>query len=201
MRRRIPFLLAVAAVAACGFPDVNYSTSPVDGASPPFEASGDDGPPVTGNEAGDGVADGPAYRDASEDVNDAAGGDVGVDSATDGAMCDYDQDQYPAQGAACGGLDCDDHDPHANPGVMNFQTYPPHPPTNGDWNCDGVVEKEFTPNVSCNMLMLGPACATLTGFIGDPPCGSVGAFVQCAAGTLGLTCTEGAMSMQVQGCK
>jgi hypothetical protein len=200
MRHAIPSLLVAAALASCGFPDVTYSTAPAsDGSSPTIDASTDVSS-SGGNEAGDAPSDAPANADGAGDANDAAGEDA-PDGAPDAATCDEDHDTYQAQGAICGGLDCDDHDPRANPGVMSFQTYAPQAPTNGDWNCDGVVEKQYSTNVSCNMLMLGPACVTFTGFTGDPACGSSGAFVQCTASTLGLTCTDGPTSMQVQGCK
>ncbi len=119
------------------------------------------------------------------------------EAAADAPTCDADNDKWAAQGS-CGGLDCDDNDPNANPGVTQFLTLPPTPKTQGDWNCDGRVDKRFKTNVSCGLLDLG-SCDNTFGFTGDPVCGNAGPFVQCKAS--GLLCGQGTLTTNVQGCR
>ena len=59
------------------------------------------------------------------------------DRGAEASACDRDRDTYLAEGAPLRRVRLRRHDPHANPGVTMYQTYAPHPPTNGDWNCDG----------------------------------------------------------------
>jgi hypothetical protein len=141
-------------------------------------------------------------------VPEATGGDgtAGLDgfaaeSGADARACDQDGDNDNAPGAVCGGNDCDDHDARAYWGEPNFLTYTPTTTTNGDWNCNGVLEKQYPPNVMCGLVNLG-SCATTAGFSNDPACGTPGPFVQCQTNTGGLLCVAGTMSTtKVQGCK
>src|SRR5690606_35032132 len=63
--------------------------------------------------------------------------DAGVD-ATD--SCDQDGDGFRAANAICGGDDCDDEDARAHPNAGFVAAVPPAS-TNGDWDCNGVLEK------------------------------------------------------------
>jgi hypothetical protein len=188
---------AMLIAAACGFPQVSYTSG--DGGGVGKDGSLDhgqidpDSPNTEGSSSGDDVA---------TDGNDASF-DSGYmfEAAPDAPECDMDQDGHlaeasymgkPPQNTACvdaGGNDCDDFDSHAHPGVTAFQTWPAHPPTNGDWNCDGMVEKEFNINVSCGVLNLG-ACPSTQGFTGDPICGTAGSYVTCVVMD-GILCVTG----------
>jgi hypothetical protein len=192
----IALALPSAGAPGCGFPDVTY-------ASPRADASPDVASPSA--DAGDGPDEG-ARLDAPSDeaAPDALAGDDAIDEGqpadapgAEASDCDRDRDTYSAEGdATCWGYDCDDTDPHANPGVGMFQTYAPHPPTNGDWNCDGKVDKQYPVNVVCSAL---PIAGCNSGFTGDPPCGATAPFVQCMESMLGF-CMQGATIMQQQGC-
>jgi hypothetical protein len=95
-------------------------------------------------------------------------------------------------------MDCDDHDPRAYPGELNYLTALPSMATMGDWNCNHKIEKLFPINVNCNTSLT--ACDQVSGFTGDPACGTAGMFVQCMTMNV-IFCVEGSSSMQVQACK
>jgi hypothetical protein len=173
--RAITVLFAALVPCACTFPDVTIAMDadvPVDGHPPERD----------GSLEADGVA------------SDTRVGDAPADP------CDMDRDGYKAEGIACGGNDCDDHDSRANPGVMTFLTYKPTTtnPVPGDWNCDGKVETEWTTDFSC--VALGASCASQQGFSDDPSCGDTGTLLQCQAGSLPLTCQTGSQTSTLQGC-
>ncbi len=141
-------------------------------------------------------------------------GDAGEDGAAetapadgegdgDGAFdpCDKDGDGHRMVGGVCGGDDCDDDDPHAHPGVKEFQTYAATPTTKGDWNCDRIVEKQFPAGFNCSVLTTG-ACTSTRGFADDPACGSVSpSFVTCKPGVGGIGCEEAKREAVTQGCR
>ncbi|MBV9945951.1 MAG: hypothetical protein JOZ69_03795, partial [Myxococcales bacterium] len=134
------------------------------------------------------------------DVGSSDGPAAGDAPATEaGSACDQDGDGDLAPGGTCGGTDCDDHDPRAYFGEPSFLTFAPTPVTNGDWNCDSRVEKEFPANVTCSLVSLS-ACDTTAGFTGDPACGASGTLIQCQSNGL-LGCTIGTSSPRVQGCR
>jgi hypothetical protein len=126
--------------------------------------------------------------------------------------CDVDKDGYLSNQPPCGGDDCNDHDARVNKGVgTNWIQAVPTPVAGwitGDWNCDGVVEVEFPPNVSCPAInvssLVGGDCTTQMGYTGAAPgCGGSSSFVQCKAPLLSLplVCAQGTTMSQVQGCR
>jgi hypothetical protein len=183
-------------------------------ASADGEGGGDDATPDASGD-GSGDADGGGGGDGAGDASggDAAGGDATSDGApTDGAgsdgasteagadasTCDEDGDHDPATGPVCGGDDCDDHDARAFFAEPDFLTFTPTATTQGDWNCNGSLEKQYAVNVSCGLLNLGQ-CNTTSGLTGDPACGTSGPFVQCQSN--GLLCSAISTTTKTQGCK
>jgi hypothetical protein len=205
MSRKLLTLAVVGLFAACGFPNVGYyggadagtgdTTSHGDG------GTGDDTTVegATGESGSDGTAgDGSSGDDstASDAPSDAP---YVFEAPADAPVCDQDEDTYDVKGSTCGGLDCDDTDKHANPGVTTFQTYAPHPPSNGDWNCDGTVETQFPTSFNCGLLG-SSGCAGKSGFTDAPGCGATSAkFITCKVST-GLLCVTDTTSSNTQGC-
>ncbi len=209
MHPRLPAAAAVLVVAACTFPEVTYSSlaPPVDASSSDGSSGGVEAP--MGSEGGDEDS----RTDATVDVTTREASGAGdappppadahdefvFEASADAPACDQDQDGYAAIAGMCGGGDCDDMDPRAYPGEPNYLTALPRATTMfGDWNCNHVVEKQFPINVTCNALAIG--CSSMSGFTGDPDCGTAGTFVQCVATNWGL-CGMGPSSTQVQACK
>ncbi len=139
-----------------------------------------------------GDADAAPSGDATVDVpveNDS-GSDAGTDAAPD--PCDEDNDGYRATGA-CDGGDCNDHDPRVHPGITGWVDDIPDASPWGDWNCDGIIEKEY-PNVITT-------CTTSCGAEGFPAslgCGISGYLVSCV-GT--VVCSNGDGGFATQGCR
>jgi len=124
-------------------------------------------------------------------------------SACDDANCDCDGDGYLR--AECNPepsmRDCDDHDTRYTP-AQGFLDIKPDPGKNGDWNCDGKVERYFTVNEKCSGLLSN--CDGREGFEGNPGCGEEGKYVFCkTGGLLGLGCEEDKARTQtrVQACR
>lgn len=113
--------------------------------------------------------------------------------------CDQDRDGFRAANALCGGDDCDDGDPRAHPNA-DFVAAAPPATTNGDWNCDGVIEKQWATHVSCFSVGGSSACDTLSGFLDDPACGESGRFVQCELRS-GSRCVPAAFEIRRQSCR
>jgi hypothetical protein len=203
MRRHLPALAVALILGACTFPEVTYSNGATPDSGSPLESSTGDDSPVVG-EAGDattgrdGTTDGPGLETSTTDA--LPPGDAYVfEAAADAPPCDQDQDTFMAIGGNCGGDDCDDHDPRAYPMEPNYLTWLPSLATMyGDWNCNHKVEKLFPINVNCSMSITN--CNQVSGFTGDPECGTAGNFVQCMTMNV-IFCVEGASSMQVQACK
>ncbi len=191
----VALFLGVTGVAlACGFPDVTF-TDAGDGSEAGFDAT------LEAGEAGpleDATAD--ASEDAPEDVRPDVLilGDAGSD-VDGGDPCDRDQDGYKAKGGSCGGDDCDDLDARAHPGLTGFFTHAIFPPTNGDWDCSGVVDKQFTDvNQACGLISLGK-CVQKTGFAADPKCGTQGTYItECIFEN--LSC-KAVTKLEYQGCR
>jgi hypothetical protein len=189
-----PLALVLAAGGACSFPDVTFATD--DGGLP--EAAMEDAPPAVGTDAegADASADGaPSDAQAKWDgvgpPNDGGSDGSDVGDAADAGPCDQDRDGFLAKNPTCGGDDCDDNDPHRNPGV---KSYVDTVTTDGDWNCDGTVEKESRPNVECSPL----ACLFVAGMTTDPGCGQTGTFITCA---YQASCAIASSTQKKQGCR
>lgn len=159
---------------------------------------------------GDGAASSDAVADGTTDAEvafDATNPEVvaPLDASTidgdatvtlpDGEVvnCDEDNDTYAKVGGSCGGFDCNDKNRDVRPN-QGFNTLAPvpgdgGPGTNGDWNCNGTVERELNFNVdpSCPSL-LGGGC-TNEGFVGVPACGSTARYVKCTPVPLGCSKT------------
>ncbi len=156
--------LLLAAVTGCTFPTVTFTD-----ASTSLDASAVE-----------------ASLDAADEASDAMPPSEGGEG---GNPCDKDNDTYIAE--SCGGTDCDDNDPLVHPG-QTFQTIIPDAGSNfGDWNCDGVVEKEF-PTMSCNIAV----CGNTEGFAIAEGCGVTGQYETCS----GL-CAYADAGARTQGCR
>jgi hypothetical protein len=214
--------------AACTFPSVSYDNgeggaggeggpdATRDGAS----SSGTKGDGAGGDDGtdGEGSGDGP-FADGTSSGGDSSGSSSGDDSglsdvstkdavdeyvfeaAPDAPSCDMDQDHDNAKGGVCGGTDCDDDDPRAYLNEPDFETYTPTKVTNGDWNCDGIVETQFPPNFTCGGL-LKSNCTGNAGFTDAPACGATStSFITCKLNLAGVLCVTDTTSSNVQGCK
>ncbi len=126
--------------------------------------------------------------DVDVPLNDDA--DALPDANDDAQLCDTDDDGDGVTSEACGGTDCDDSDPHTHPGADFIDSAPP-PGKNGDWNCDGVVTKQFPENLDCSSLT-ATDCATYSGFVTKATCGEAANFVACFV-------SQGAYLAKVQG--
>lgn len=197
--------------AACTFPDVSFAP----------EGATDDG--GAGDSGGLNAADalpkaseedsGPVDPDGvKEDAATRDGGVVRPEAGADGAAgcgglagdaCDCDGDKYGNQScpAKDGGFDCDDFDnlvhPDAGFVAAQWDTKSPHTPA-GDWDCDGVVTKQYPYKVSCGLLQDCKA----QGFTGDPKCGETSDYIFCKPGLLGaIYCQDGPSEKRTQGCR
>jgi hypothetical protein len=216
---RLVACVGALATVGCSFPDVTFNDVADGGGDAVDGTLTEEGTPLLDALTPDRVraADGDAAMVSDRTSEDTVAGDALVDivtiddvindyifeAAPDAPACDQDQDGYLAMGT-CGGNDCDDQDGRAHPGA-GFVTDLPHPPTNGDWNCDGALEKEYLwTNLTCGGLNLGQ-CPSIYGFQHDPGCGQTDTFVTCTtgyvAGILGLTCTNGSTDTRKQGCR
>ncbi len=202
---------ALAIAPACGFPTLSYdedggtSSGGSDGTSHADGSGGGD----TGAE-GTSPADGEPGTDASSDVaSDAAVvGDGAMDSAShdssmppfdSGDPCDVDGDGYKAMGGTCGGNDCCDIDPAANPGVSATMWFTTADACgNFNYRC-GPIAMQYVENLTCGGTpALG--CTPMTpGFTATVSCGSVGLLQKCMPSGA-LACAPSPVSMAAQGC-
>ena len=73
---------------------------------------------------------------------------------------------------------------------------------NGDWNCDGVVERQHGVNVDCeDHSLTSAACGSIHGFTGEPACGTAGQWVTCIYPGVGPKCSSGTIETRTQGCR
>jgi hypothetical protein len=170
---------ATAFAIACGFPDVRFGEfDDVDVEAPDGEVDGGDG--------ADG-ADAEMASDARTSNADAPGDDVEAGTRQDGQAkidgstacpganpCDCDNDGYEAQGASCGGTDCDDFDPLIHPNQDHYIAEPPEPPNVGNWDCTDPIEKQYPFKLSCGALG-----GRGEGFRNDPACGVEADYYRC----------------------
>lgn len=116
--------------------------------------------------------------------------------------CDCDGDGYLSRGA-CGGDDCDDHDPKVHPGQTEYQSEPATNPAIGfDYNCSETIDRDPEQAVvDCGLLDL-LLCAENQGFKDTlPACGEPAEWVRCTPAVLGLACTQESVGMVVARCR
>ena len=194
--RSVAEALAVAAVAACGFPDVTY-------ANPAGAPEGDSGTSdaAGGGDSSDAMSvDGANDGRATDGPEDVAMDSVSHDAPAEGPpSCDQDGDGYMARGSPCNGTDCCDTDPNANPGQAQFFVV-----ADGcgsfDYNCDGKLETEYTTDIACTGTPL-TGCKGGPGFVGDPACGTTGPWASACQGSGALGCQPDSTTTQTQGCQ
>jgi hypothetical protein len=202
MRRAL--LISLLSLAACTFPDVTIQDKPGDSSIP--DTGGNDAKidSTIGDTGGDTAFD----EDTGEDTTDTEPVLVDTtppDVTAETNTCDKDGDGYqPAVGTCvpAGKADCDDLTGAANPGVKDFIGTPPpstlKPP--GDWDCSGVVEKQFPRVADCTKGSSLDCSPAHDGLKADLVCGASGTLVKCKVDGL-LGCIDGATSTVRQGCK
>ncbi len=151
---------------ACGFPDVSF-------------------------EGADASADGQSSAVRRSDASRIAEGGCGPNA------CDCDEDGNENQGCAAAELaDCDDFDPL----IKRNQGWVAEPwpagigGLEGDWNCDGLVERQYTDDLDCALLGCNGA-----GFEGKPACGT-GIYKKCVR-LSPIGCATETGDARVQGCR
>lgn len=217
MRRRsvVVFLggALTAAFAACSFPEIDFTVT--DSGTTPDGMVVSDATPIADGPLADtsappqhdvdpegGAADAQT-RDANTVIDHDAGADGGC-GMLPGTPCDCDEDTAPKEGGACvspinTAPDCDDFDPFIHPGVgfvaVPWDTASPHLPA-GDWDCDGVVTKQYNYNIGCSLF----DCTE--GFPTDVPCGIASNYNYCKGLTLlGVSvCQVDHTETKTQGC-
>jgi hypothetical protein len=116
--------------------------------------------------------------------------------------CDVDDDGHlAADVAACGGLDCDDHDPDAHLGQLGFFQ---EARTSGgfDYDCSGEEESQFSSALDCSRL--GLANCSGEGFSSSiPACGNLGTWIRCVPTLppLSLLCTSETIGTRRMSCR
>lgn len=184
-------------VVACG--------DPYDGASATADGAADTAADIAADT--DAASNDATTFDASEPDSpppiDASGEKPDIDAA--GCLCDCDDDGFRSasqDAAACNGsvatqTDCDDLDPRAHPDA-GFVEQAPTAATQGDWNCDTLVNRELPVNVNCGALTFSN-CAGASGFTGDPGCGTSASYVTCKTNL--ATCVVDTTTTRTQGCR
>lgn len=215
MRRRRGFFLAasvlaaaVAIASACSFPEpalVGGAGADEGGSSSSSSSGGDaDGSDVS--VPVDAPFDSVFAIDGNQNVDPdgasqeaSVAPDAGLVDAMGCDACDCDMDNVKNKDAAvCGntGNDCNDLDPFIPHDGFVASRPEGH---DGDWNCDGVVTKQFPVNVRCDLLTDCKA----QGFKTDPACGATGEYIFCTQVLLTGLCVEDTAKMEAraQGCK
>lgn len=195
---------AIAIASACSFPEPQLIDSSLEGG--PSSSSGSDGNPNDdGSVPQDAtLADSIFAIDGNQNVDPDGGGqeasvapEAGLVDANSCTTCDCDKDDAASEAGTCGGNDCNDLDPFIpHDGFVSSKPVG----HSGDWNCDGVVTKQFPVNLNCGLL----ANCSAAGFTGDPPCGTSGEFVTCknlAIPLPGVLCQKGTTETVIQACK
>ncbi|MDB4942132.1 MAG: hypothetical protein JWP97_1666 [Labilithrix sp.] len=190
-RMRMAFGIALGAGAlgvfvACSFPDVAFAPGGEGGT----DGAAQDGFVGDGGSGGDGSAD----LDAVPPID---GTSEKPDTGPCVDPCDCDKDGHKSREAGCGGDDCDDTDPRANPD-QNFRKDLATKTTMGDWNCDGKTERVITSvNVTCSA-----ACPSgREGLAADIPCGTFGEYITCQSALGGLGCQQSDSGVRQQECR
>jgi hypothetical protein len=118
--------------------------------------------------------------------------DAGSDAVGDEPdPCDMDHDGYKAMGT-CGGNDCNDNDPRANPGVKNYVYDEPDAAPFGDWNCDGKVDMQYKAAACAATTCNSEGYANTQG----SGCGITNPYVTCT----GTLCAAVDAGTRTQGC-
>ncbi|MDF2691861.1 MAG: hypothetical protein K0S65_244 [Labilithrix sp.] len=179
----VTFALPLVAVgAACTFPDVTF------GAAENNDAASEDGG-VDGGDA-DSTFDAGDFGDVArrDDANQIL--DASACGADGMIKCDCDDDEYADMNCdvdAAGIVskrgnplrpgDCDDLDGLRHPNAGLTEAIPVG--HDGDWDCDGTVEREPKGNIKCSGSGLG--CIGDPGFLSEPGCGTKADFYGCEA--------------------
>lgn len=196
---------AMAIAAACGFPEPRLLDDELaetgttesggntpdggDGAVPKEASLFDSIFAIDGNENVD--PDG-----ASQEAGVAPEAGPPIDASSCADPCDCDEDKFRSNDASCPnpGRDCNDLDPFIpHDGFVSSKPVG----HNGDWDCNGVVTKQFPVNFSCGLL----ADCTASGFKTDPGCGETGEYVLCTEVILTGVCIQSGTEARAQGCR
>jgi hypothetical protein len=204
--RRLSFL-ALTTLAACSFPDVTIEDKPGDSSAIDTGAN-DTKSDSTNVDAGDDTSVGEDIGEDSsaEDTEPVLVDTTPPDVTAETNTCDKDGDGYqPAVGSCVPGTkgaDCDDLTGAANPGVKDFigSAPPLSLKPSGDWDCNGIVEKQFPRVADCTKGSSLDCSPAHDGLKADLVCGASGTLVRCKVDGL-LGCVDGATSSVRQGCK
>ncbi|MDF2691860.1 MAG: hypothetical protein K0S65_243 [Labilithrix sp.] len=192
-------LLVFAAAWSCAFPEVTFG--------PAEDGAVDGAVDATNDAALEDPEPGPILIDGSSLdalVVADAGGKVDASECT---SCDCDSDNYndpDRDGCAPSGgqFDCDDIDSRTRP-LQGFLFDKAEAPRNGDWDCNGKVEKLWNESTTCAGLTLGLGCPNIFGFTEPVACGEKGNWIRCKrrSGLLALDCEVDEQKLEVQLCK
>jgi hypothetical protein len=223
MRRHLTFVIALAAVGACSFPNATFSDGGIgdDGSydsgatdrSASSSSGGNDGS-STSSGGSDATNDHGGIGDSTSDVTSSDSTSSSSGSSSGGGMCDMDGDGFLAQGAPCNGNDCCDTDSKANPSQTMFFAMADKCGS-FDYNCDNLATPEFSANLTCsgvpavkcfydcpnNPCTCGSAQCNY-GYLGaDPGCGNSAPYGTCTSNMLGTACVAPTTAPnQIQAC-
>lgn len=191
-RRRFAFgciaFVTCAIAAACTFPSVIFDSD---------AGRAEAGPQPDGGTDGTVTADGNLTPE-TEPPLDATSEKPDTGPCVD--PCDCDKDTFKSKADACGGNDCDDDDPRANPSA-NFRSDLATKDTKGDWNCNGVPERlHGVVGANCASVALESCPSGKAGLKYDIPCGATGEYIVCKNNGLSL-CVEVDGGFATQECR
>ena len=186
----------VIAAVACTFPDVGFKSG-AGGAGGQGTATAATTTATASGSGGHAVSNASSTSIASTAASSSAG-TGGVFSCGDAGPCDCDGDGDPAKTSACGGGDCNDHDPLVSPKQKGF--FADAGSHGYDYNCSGGNEFEITQTLDCKSLL---SCDTMTvkwhGSV--PDCGVQGTYGTCTTVSVPVpACAENLTGTKRQGC-
>jgi hypothetical protein len=159
----------------------------------------DSGVAAAGGSAGAGGSAAAAGTDAGS--GGATGGQAGQGGSS-GCQSQCDCDGDGAKSEACGGADCDDHDPKAKPGQSAyFASASANPAVGFDYNCSGNPDRKpaLSKQVSCSGVSLLNCDTSTQGFIDQlPACGQSGGWGTCKKGA--VACQPDVLEQRVMLC-
>jgi hypothetical protein len=198
----VTFALPLVAVgAACTFPDVTFGAAEdTDAATEGAVDGGGTDSPFDVGDFGD-----VARRDDATQVVDANA--CGADGMI---KCDCDDDEYAdincdvdasgilsSKGNPLKPGDCDDLDGLRHPDApLTYEIPVGH---DGDWNCDGTLEREPKGNIKCGGTGLG--CTGNPGFLSEPGCGTEADFYACEPSGLLSACVATPKGKATRACR